>query len=310
MPIFPEGGSTAFTPAVHRGAFCSTWIRASARRMATGRQRLEQSLRMHALSPALRLQPGRRSGAMPLAAWQRSQRRRLGGRPEAGRGALQGQGVAHLFPRRRLYFRADAGFANPEICECLEAQGIKHAIRFARQDRSFANAASGKAAEPHSSIIGELPLSVGKLHKAAPGRRQSRVASRRTRSRVGFIVTNMARVAEKVVGFYDKRGTCDQGGQTLDQMDAAVTPFVCTQRSSSLASCARLQSRQFPSHPRDAGADQGMVADKPEGKPKVVSHGRYVAFQLGPRWPFREICSADALRMISELRPPPVASTR
>ena len=125
-----------------------------------------------------------------------------------------------------------------------------------------------------------------------------------------FIVTNMARVAEKVVGFYDKRGTCDQGGQTLDQMDAAVTPFVCTQRSSSLASCARLQSRQFPSHPRDAGADQGMVADKPEGKPKVVSHGRYVAFQLGPRWPFREICSADALRMISELRPPPVASTR
>jgi hypothetical protein len=28
--------------------------------------------------------------------------------------------------------------------------------------------------------------------------------------RVGFIVTNMARVAENVVEFYNKRGTCEQ----------------------------------------------------------------------------------------------------
>jgi hypothetical protein len=27
---------------------------------------------------------------------------------------------------------------------------------------------------------------------------------------VGFIVTNMARPAENVVGFYNKRGTCEQ----------------------------------------------------------------------------------------------------
>src|SRR6202049_4166847 len=29
----------------------------------------------------------------------------------------------------RIYFRADAGFANPEVYECLEAEGIKYAIR-------------------------------------------------------------------------------------------------------------------------------------------------------------------------------------
>jgi hypothetical protein len=29
----------------------------------------------------------------------------------------------------RLYFRADAGFANPEVYEYLEAEGIKYAIR-------------------------------------------------------------------------------------------------------------------------------------------------------------------------------------
>ncbi len=41
---------------------------------------------------------------------------------------------------------------------------------------------------------------------------------------------------------------------------------------------------------------------------KVVSHGRYVAFQMGevaiPRNLF-----ADILRLIAELRPPPVIST-
>ena len=29
----------------------------------------------------------------------------------------------------RIYFRADAGFANPEVYEFLEAEGIKYAIR-------------------------------------------------------------------------------------------------------------------------------------------------------------------------------------
>ena len=29
----------------------------------------------------------------------------------------------------RIYFRADAGFANPDVYEYLEAEGIKYAIR-------------------------------------------------------------------------------------------------------------------------------------------------------------------------------------
>jgi hypothetical protein len=29
----------------------------------------------------------------------------------------------------RIYFRADAGFANPEVYEYLESEGIKYAIR-------------------------------------------------------------------------------------------------------------------------------------------------------------------------------------
>jgi hypothetical protein len=41
---------------------------------------------------------------------------------------------------------------------------------------------------------------------------------------------------------------------------------------------------------------------------KVVSHGRYVAFQLAEVAVQRTLF-ADVLRMIAELRPPPVAST-
>ena len=48
---------------------------------------------------------------------QRAQRRWLGRRAQAGRCALSGQGLA--------YFRADAGFANPEVYEFLEAEQIK-----------------------------------------------------------------------------------------------------------------------------------------------------------------------------------------
>src|SRR6201993_4327907 len=58
----------------------------------------------------------------------------------------------------------------------------------------------------------------------------------------------------------------DQGRQRRDQVDAAVVPDVRRQCGATSASCARLQSRQFPTHAGDAGADQGLVADEPEGQ--------------------------------------------
>jgi len=90
----------------------------------------------------------------------------------------------------------------------------------------------------------------------------------------------------------------------------AVMQDVRGQRRPPSTSCARLQSRQFPAHAGDTRADQKLVADEPEGEAdqdwrgKVVSHGRYVAFQMAevaiPRQMFQEI-----LRLIAELRPQP-----
>src|SRR5262249_6528008 len=58
----------------------------------------------------------------------------------------------------------------------------------------------------------------------------------------------------------------DQGGQRRDQVDATVVPNVRRQCGAAPASCARLQPRQFLADAGDAGADQGLVADEPEGK--------------------------------------------
>ena len=62
-------------------------------------------------------------------------------------------------------------------------------------------------------------------------------------------------------------------------------PLIRRQRRPAPASRARLQSRQLPAHAGDARADQRLVADEPKEKlikigAKVVSHGRYVAFQM------------------------------
>ena len=54
----------------------------------------------------------------------------------------------------------------------------------------------------------------------------------------------------------------DQRGQGRDQVAAAVLQDVRCQ----CRAAAGLQSRQFPAHAGDARADQGLVADEPEGE--------------------------------------------
>ena len=105
--------------------------------------------------------------------------------------------------------------------------------------------------------------------------------------RVGFIVTNLSRPADRVVAFYNKRGTCEQW---IKEGKGAIK-------------WTRLSCRTFA-----ANAVRLQLHAKKLIKigAKVVSHGRYVDFQMAevaiPRQMFQEI-----LRLIAELRsqPPP-----
>jgi hypothetical protein len=134
--------------------------------------------------------------------------------------------------------------------------------------------------------------------------------------RVGFIVTNMARPAENVVAFYNKRGTCEQW---IKEGKGAIRWTRLSCRSFG-ANAVRLQLHALaynlgnflrtlatPEPIKDWSLTSLQEKLIKIGA-KVVSHGRYVAFQMGevaiPRNLF-----ADILRLIAELRPPPVTST-
>ena len=181
-PICPANGSTRFMAAVRREASCSIWIRASARRMANRRMSVwnghYECTCYHPLFvfnqfgdlERCALRPGNVHSA---DGWER---------------VLKPVVARYRGKVSRIYFRADAGFANPDVYEYLEAERIKYAIRLpanrdlAGTDRLSAQAPGRAPSERGAALLCELHLSGGKLDEAAPGRRQGRVASGRTLS--------------------------------------------------------------------------------------------------------------------------------
>jgi hypothetical protein len=105
----------------------------------------------------------------------------------------------------------------------------------------------------------------------------------------------------------------DQRRQGRDQVDTAVVQDVRGQRRAAPASCARLQSCNFlrtlaTPEPIKDWSLTSLKEKLIKISAKVVSHGRYIVFQMAevaiPRQMFQEI-----LRLIAELRPqPPPAS--
>ena len=221
-----------------------------------------------------------------------------------------------------IYFRGEAAFANPDLYDYLEGQGIKYAIRLPANRllqvrighlltrpvgrppnevrRSYANFTyrAGRWSRPRR-VVAKVEWQVGELYP-----------------RVGFIVTNMSRPAENVVAVYNKRGTCEQyiqGGKGAIKW----TRLSCR---SFAANAVRLQLHALAYNlgnflrtlaTPEPIKDWSMTTLKEKlikiGA-NVVGHARYVAFQMAevaiPRSLF-----ADILRMIAELRPPPLAST-
>src|SRR5262249_35747251 len=127
--------------------------------------------------------------------------------------------------------------------------------------------------------------------------------------RVGFIVTNMSRPAERVVAYYTKRGTCEkwikEGKGEIKWTRLSCRTFA--------ANAVRLQ---FHALAYNLGNFLRTLATPEPIKDwsltslkdklikigaKVVSHGRYIVFQMAevaiPRQMFQE-----KLRLIGELR--------
>jgi len=127
--------------------------------------------------------------------------------------------------------------------------------------------------------------------------------------RVGFIVTNLARPADRVVAFYNQRGSCEQyikeGKNAIKWTRLSCRTFA--------ANAVRLQLHALA---YNLGNFMRTVAMPGTAQPwsltslreklikigaKVVTHGRYVTFQMAevavPRQMFAEILS-----LIAQLR--------
>jgi Transposase DDE domain group 1 len=143
-----------------------------------------------------------------FATRQRAQRRWLGGRAQA---ILRYRGRVWS-----IYFRADAAFAMPGVHEYLEAEHIKYAIRLPA-NQVLQNRIGYLLKRP----VGRPPNEVRRYYanftyQAASWSKPRRVIAKvewhpgELYPRVGFVVTNMSRPAERVVAFYNKRGRAEQ----------------------------------------------------------------------------------------------------
>ena len=116
----------------------------------------------------------------------------------------------------RRYFRGDAAFASPEVYEFLEAEDFSYAIRLPAN-----KVLQGSIAHLLKRPVGRPPNDVRRYHagfsyQAATWDKPRRVVAKvewhpgELYPRVGFIVTNLSPPTERVVAFYNQRGTAEQ----------------------------------------------------------------------------------------------------
>jgi len=219
---------------------------------------------------------------------------------------------------KRRYYRGDAAFANPEIYEFLEAEGYGYAIRLPTN-----SVLQGKIGHLLKRPVGRPPQEVRRFFASFSYRAQSWNKPRHVVAkvewhpgelypRVGFIVTNLARSAEGVVAFYNQRGTCEQyikeGKNAIKWTRLSCRTFAANAVRLQLHALAYNLANFMRTLAMPKTADPWSLTSLREKLvkigAKVVSHGRYVIFQMAEVAVSRQMF-ADILALIARLRAPP-----
>jgi hypothetical protein len=218
-----------------------------------------------------------------------------------------------------LYFRADAAFAKPETYELLETKGIRYAIRLPAnqvlQERIGYLLKRPVGRPPKEPIV-----SCASFRYQAKGWTKARRVVAKVEwhqgelyPRVGFIVTNLARPAKRVVKFYNGRGTAEQhikeGKNAIRWTRLSCHAFRHNSVRLQLHALAYNLSNFLRTLALPEEIEHWSLTTLREKLVKigarVVRHGRYVVFQLAevavPRALFAEI-----MRRIDRLRPEPL----
>jgi hypothetical protein len=214
--------------------------------------------------------------------------------------------------------RGDAAFAQPSIYEFLESDGIEYAIRLPANQILQA-----EIAPMLKRPVGRPAHYVQRFYrsfryKAASWTHPRRVVAKvewhhgELFPRVGFIVTNLRLKSRNVVEFYNKRGTCEQwikeGKNAIKWTRLSCRSFDANAVRLQLHALAYnlgnfLRTLAIP----ETIAQWSLTTLREKlikiGA-KVVSHGRYVAFQMAEVAVPRNLFAA-ILQLITGLRSPP-----
>jgi len=219
---------------------------------------------------------------------------------------------------KRRYFRGDAAFASPDVYEFLETEGYKHTIRLPANS-VLLERIGWLLKRP----VGRPPHEVRRYHTSLRYQAGSWTKPRRVVAkvewypgelypRVGFIVTNMARPAERVVMFYNHRGTAEQW---IKEGKSAVS-WTLLSCHSFKANAVRLQLHALAYNLANLLRTLALPAEAAQWSmttlrgrlvkigARIVQHGRSITFQLAEvmvtRGLFQQILTA-----IAALRPSP-----
>jgi len=218
---------------------------------------------------------------------------------------------------KHLYFRGDAAFANPEVYELLEAEGASYTIRLPANQ-----VLQDKIGHLLKRPVGRPPLEVRRYYASFRYQAQSWNKPRHVVAKiewypgelypqVGFIVANLARSAEGIVAFYNRRGTCEQyikeGKNAIKWTRLSCRTFAANAVRLQLHALAYNLGNFMRTLAMPKTVERWSMTSLREKLikigAKVVSHGRYVIFQLAevavPRRLFAEILS-----LIARLRAP------
>ena len=237
---------------------------------------------------------------------------------EGWRSALEPIVIRYRDKVKRRFFRGDAAFALPDLYEFLEAEGYKYTIRLKAN-----TILQGHVVHLLKRPVGRPPNHVQRFHasfsyQAGSWDKKRRVVAKvewhpgELYPRVGFIVTNLTRPANRVVAFYNQRGTAEQ--HIKEGKNAIVWTRLSCMRfrnnevrlqlhalAYNLANFMRtLALPEAVKHWSLTSLRQKLV----KIGARIIGHGRYVTFQMAevavPRGLFDEI-----LRLIAQLRAPP-----
>jgi hypothetical protein len=215
----------------------------------------------------------------------------------------------------RRYFRGDAAFALPDLYEFLEDENYLYAIRL-KANANLQKRIAHRLTRP----VGRPPHYVQRFYdsffyQAASWSKARRVVAKvewhpgELYPRIGFIVTNLSRPANRVIKFYNQRGTAEQW---IKEGKNAIkwTRLSCR---SMQANAARLQLhalaynlanflRTLALPPELERWSLTTIREKLiKIGGKVVAHARYTTFQMAevavPRVLFNRV-----LQMIDHLR--------